>query len=59
VERKWLVQGGNPRCLDMDPQSRELFMNKCDKDAASQRWDIEHINLQQLEKWEDPTKDLI
>jgi hypothetical protein len=42
----------------MDPQTKELFLNKCDTESASQRWDIEHINHQQLAKWDDPTKDM-
>jgi hypothetical protein len=41
------------------PTTRELFLSSCNKAALSQRWDIEHINLEQLEKWDDPTKDLV
>ena len=28
VERTWLVHGGNPRCLDMEPGSGRLFVTK-------------------------------
>ena len=59
VERKWLVQGGNARCLDMDPAIRELFVAKCDKTSLSQQWNIQHIDMDQLAKWDDPTKDLV
>ena len=59
VERKWLVQGGNARCLDMDPATRELFVAKCDKTSLSQQWNIQHIDMDQLAKWDDPTKDLV
>jgi hypothetical protein len=41
------------------PTTRELFLSSCNKAAVSQRWDIENINLDQLEKWDDPTKDLV
>lgn len=58
VKRRWLVQGGNARCLDMDPASLELFLSTCDKASPTQQWDIEHINQDQLAKWDDPTKDL-
>jgi hypothetical protein len=39
--------------------TRELFLSSCNKAALSQRWEIENINLEQLEKWDDPTKDLV
>jgi hypothetical protein len=43
-----------------DPTTiRELFLSSCNKAALSQRWDIEYINLEQLKKWDDPTKDLV
>ena len=58
TERKWLVQGGNARCLDMDLDTRDLFLSTCNKNALTQQWDIEHVNRDQLAKWDDPTKDL-
>jgi len=59
TREKWLVHGGNPRCLDSNPGSYELFVSKCDKLSETQKWDIENINLAQLAKWDDPTKDLV
>jgi hypothetical protein len=41
------------------PTTRELFLSSCNKAALSQQWDIENINLEQLQKWDDPTKDLV
>jgi len=58
VNEKWLIHGGNPRCLDCNPGSKELFVAKCDKASPTQKWDIENINRAQLAKWDDPTKDL-
>lgn len=58
VDNQWLVHGGNPRCLDCNPGTGELFVTKCDRESKSQRWKIENIDLKQLEKWDDPTKDL-
>lgn len=55
---KWLVHGGNPRCLDCNPGTRELFVSQCDKNSPTQRWKVENINLKQLENWDDPTRDL-
>jgi len=59
AKEKWLVHGGNPRCLDCNPGTKELFVAKCDKASKTQKWDIENVNLAQLAKWEDPTRDLI
>ena len=54
----WLVHGGNPRCLDCNPGTKELFVSKCDKNSKTQKWDVENINLEQLAIWDDPTKNL-
>jgi len=58
-ENQWLVHGGNPRCLDANPATKELFVSKCDRASLTQRWKIENIDLKQLKKWDDPTKDLL
>ena len=55
---QWLVHGGNPRCLDCNPGTKELFVAQCDTKSPTQRWKVENINLKQLENWDDPTKDL-
>ena len=38
---------------------QELFVSKCDKKSATQKWLVENVNKEQLKKWDDPTKDLI
>jgi len=57
-DHSWLLHGGNPRCLDSNPATKELFVAQCDKESKTQRWDIENVNFDQLAKWEDPTGDL-
>jgi len=57
-EHKWLVHGGNPRCLDCNPGTKELYVSKCDKNSPTQKWQVETINLEQLANWDDPTKNL-
>jgi len=59
VDNQWLVHGGNPRCLDCNPGTKELFVAKCNRQSPTQRWKIENVDLLQLKKWEDPTKDLL
>ena len=36
-ENQWLVHGGNPRCLDANPATKELFVSKCDRASLTQR----------------------
>jgi len=57
-KHKWLVHGGNPRCLDCNPGTKELYVSKCDKNSPTQKWDVENIDLEQLANWEDPTRNL-
>ena len=63
------------RCLDCNPGTKELLVAKCDRQSLTQRWfvfvvsvfnffipfrwKIENVDLQQLKKWEDPTRDLL
>lgn len=58
VDNQWLVHGGNPRCLDCNPGTKELFVTKCDRKSKTQRWKIENIDTEQLKMWDDPTRDL-
>jgi len=58
AQHKWLVHGGNPRCLDCNPGTKELYVSKCDKNSPTQKWQVETINLEQLANWDDPTKNL-
>jgi len=57
--RKWIVHGSNnPRCLDGNPETKELFVSRCDEASQSQRWRVEFVNEKQLLNWDNPTKDL-
>lgn len=53
VNKKWLVHGGNPRCLDVDLTRRTIFVTTCDPDSETQRWNIEHVNYRAVANWDD------
>jgi len=58
VENQWIMQGSNPhdkRCLDSNPESKELFVSKCDLSSETQRWLVENVDHAQLKNWDDPT----
>lgn len=40
-DKQWLMHGGNPRCLDCDPSTRQLYVAECDPDSETQRWIFE------------------
>ena len=40
-DKQWLIHGGNQRCLDCDPSTRQLYVSKCDPDSETQRWIFE------------------
>jgi len=58
TENEWLIHGGNPRCLDHEPETQKLYVTRCDTESETQKWSVENVNLKQLAKWEDPTEDL-
>uniref|UniRef100_A0A1B6CII9 Polypeptide N-acetylgalactosaminyltransferase n=1 Tax=Clastoptera arizonana TaxID=38151 RepID=A0A1B6CII9_9HEMI len=47
-DKKWLVHGGNPRCLDADLHRKTIFVTQCDPDSETQRWNIEHIDYKAM-----------
>ena len=50
-----LKHGGNPRCLDMDPENEEVFVSSCDGRKESQKWKWERADERRLGRWdEDP-----
>ncbi|KAK2715823.1 hypothetical protein QYM36_010403 [Artemia franciscana] len=51
MDKMWLVHGGNPRCLDHDPERRELFVAACDTRSETQKWNFEHVNRTALANW--------
>lgn len=50
-EKKHLIHGGNPRCLDCDPARKELFVASCNDDSETQRWIFEKFNETALLRW--------
>lgn len=50
--KKWLVHGGNPRCLDSNPGNKELFVAMCDPNRDTQKWSFEKYDAQRLAKWD-------
>ncbi|KAK2164939.1 hypothetical protein LSH36_57g04092 [Paralvinella palmiformis] len=38
------------QCLDCDSQRREVYMNPCDQNSLTQKWQWEHINMTIAEK---------
>ncbi|XP_047493616.1 putative polypeptide N-acetylgalactosaminyltransferase 10 isoform X2 [Penaeus chinensis] len=51
-DKKWLVHGGNPRCLDCNPGNKELFVAMCDPNRDTQKWSFEKYDAQRLAKWD-------
>ncbi|ROT71654.1 hypothetical protein C7M84_010013 [Penaeus vannamei] len=51
-DKKWLVHGGNPRCLDCNPGNKELFVAMCDPSRDTQKWSFEKYDAQRLAKWD-------
>ncbi|XP_063591466.1 putative polypeptide N-acetylgalactosaminyltransferase 10 [Penaeus indicus] len=51
-DKKWLVHGGNPRCLDCNPGNQELFVAMCDPNRDTQKWSFEKYDAQRLAKWD-------
>ncbi|XP_039294651.1 LOW QUALITY PROTEIN: putative polypeptide N-acetylgalactosaminyltransferase 10 [Nilaparvata lugens] len=52
MDKKWLVHGMNPRCLDADLSRKRVFVTTCDENSETQRWLIDNINYKELMKWE-------
>lgn len=40
-DKQWLIHGGNQRCLDCDPSTRQLYVTECDPNSETQRWIFE------------------
>ncbi|KAG8221857.1 hypothetical protein J437_LFUL003233 [Ladona fulva] len=50
-EKRWLIHGGNPRCLDCNPGNKEIFVTKCDPSSNTQKWLFENVDLKALAQW--------
>ncbi|KAI4462457.1 n-acetylgalactosaminyltransferase [Holotrichia oblita] len=53
MDKQWLIQGGNARCLDCDPGQKKIYVTKCDTDSKTQRWRFEHVDMKLLANWEN------
>ena len=50
-----LKHGGNPRCLDMDPDAGTVFVSQCIPGSQSQKWKWQKTDEKKLENWDaDP-----
>lgn len=49
---KQIHAGHNKRCLELLHPERELVVNKCDEDNASQQWSFGHVNHTALRMWD-------
>ncbi|XP_054263275.1 N-acetylgalactosaminyltransferase 6-like [Macrosteles quadrilineatus] len=52
VNKKWLVHGGNLRCLDTDLHN--IFVSTCDPSSETQHWHITNVNYTALANWDNP-----
>lgn len=52
-ETSWLVQGisDRQRCLDIEHQTKNLYVDQCNKLSETQKWKFDYVNLTALEKW--------
>jgi hypothetical protein len=39
-------------CMDSDPETKKVFMNKCDAQSKSQKWDVGFVNRTMTDNWE-------
>jgi polypeptide N-acetylgalactosaminyltransferase len=39
------------KCLDCDPERREIFMSACHAGRGSQQWTFEHVNATLIQRW--------
>jgi hypothetical protein len=39
-------------CMDCDPITKKVFMNKCDAQSTSQKWDLGFVNRTMTDNWE-------
>ncbi|XP_046978846.1 N-acetylgalactosaminyltransferase 6 [Vanessa cardui] len=55
-DTKRLKHGTNDNCLDWDPPTRALYIKPCDDSADTQRWVIDNVDTEMLDKWESIAK---
>jgi len=50
---KTIVQPNRHLCLDCDPKEKQLMVRTCDTNSKTQKWTIENVNLERMEKWDE------
>ncbi|KFB49955.1 AGAP012414-PA-like protein [Anopheles sinensis] len=51
-DSQMLKQGKNNRCLDMDPNTRAVFVNPCDGANPRQKWRWGFVNTTSIDQWD-------
>lgn len=51
-DKKWVIQGGNKRCLDCDPEKKTLFVNPCDESNENMKWTFSDIDVEALKNFD-------
>jgi len=51
-ETKELVHEVDLRCLELDAETKEIFVSTCIPNKPEQQWKIERINEDRLKAWE-------
>lgn len=52
VEKKWIMQGKNNRCLDMDPTKEKVFVNECRLGNRNMQWEFGYVNSTAIDNWD-------
>ncbi|GAB6023940.1 hypothetical protein CHUAL_008670 [Chamberlinius hualienensis] len=53
IVEQWLIAGHHKKCLDCDPERKEVFVSDCDPHKFTQKWKFETVNatlLAELDK---------
>ena len=49
IGTKQILHVTSNQCLDCDPHTKELFMNPCDQSVDTQKWTIEHVDVEKVQ----------
>ncbi|XP_055371901.1 N-acetylgalactosaminyltransferase 6-like [Condylostylus longicornis] len=52
VESKWLLHGGNKRCLEAAPKVMKVYVNNCNELNLNMKWNIGYVNLTALKNYD-------
>lgn len=53
-DKKWLIQGGNKRCLDCDINNMALFVNPCDESNENMKWEFSNVDMEAMKNVDKP-----